>query len=91
MWTAQAPGPLSLLLCTSLLTPFALTYLLVVPYHFSKSRLNYGGLIVFIEGMMMLQWAAGAIANAEFLRVRVCFGTVCDLAIAATVLGIFEW
>lgn len=90
-WTTQAPAPISLLLFTSLLTPLVLMYLLIVPVHFVKSRLNHAGLIIFTEGAMMLLWAAGSIANAEFIRERVCFGTVCDLAIAATVLGIFQW
>lgn len=91
VWSTTAPTPISFLLLSSLLTPFALTYLLVVPVLFYDSRLNHTGLIALIEGTMALQWAASSISTAIFITERMCFGKVCNLAQAATVLGVFEW
>lgn len=90
-WSATSPTPLSLLLFSSLLTPPALTYLLLIPAYCSNSRWNSPGLVACVEGSMGLLWAASSITTAMYVTERVCFGRVCAVAQGAVVLGVFEW
>ena len=39
----------------------------------------------------MLYWFAGFIALAVFLRDRICFGAVCEVAKAGTALSAVNW
>jgi len=47
--------------------------------------------ILAVEALTMLFWFAGFIALAVFLAGRVCYGSVCGSAKAATVFAAFEW
>lgn len=90
-WSSAAPISISSLLFCSLITPFALTYLLIAPVWFADSKLNHTAVITGIEGTMSLVWALSSISTAVMTGERVCFGTVCMIAKAAIALGILEW
>ncbi|KAM0723639.1 hypothetical protein Q7P37_000627 [Cladosporium fusiforme] len=90
-WSSDAPVSISSMLFCSLITPFALTYLLVVPVWCDDSKLNHPAVTAGIEGTMALIWALSSISTAVMTSERVCFGTVCSIAKAAIALGILEW
>lgn len=71
----------------------ALVALVVVPMKFSTLASSKGvkfGLLA-LEVLTMLYWFGGFIAMAVFLRDRICFGAVCDVAKAGTVLSAVNW
>lgn len=90
-WSSNAPVSISALLFCSLITPFSLAYLLLVPVWFGDSKLNHSALITAIEGTMALVWALSSISTAVMTGQRVCFGTVCGIAKAAIAMGILQW
>lgn len=90
-WSAAPPIPLGFLLFSSLITPFALTYLLIIPVYFTETAFYSPALIACIEGLMALAWSASSISTAVFISDKVCFGQVCDFIRAAVVLGVFQW
>lgn len=91
LYSAPAPMPLSFLLLSSLVTPFAAAYLAIVPAYFGHTSLNQAGLITCIEALMAALWGASSISNAAYLSHRVCFGQVCNLAKAAVVIEFLQW
>ena len=40
---------------------------------------------------MALLWAASSMTSAVEVTERMCFGSVCGMAQAVVVLGVFEW
>lgn len=71
----------------------ALVALVVVPMKFSRLAASSGvkfGLLA-LEILTMLYWFGGFIALALFLRDRICFGAVCDVAKAGTALSAVNW
>lgn len=66
-----------------------LAYLIIAPWKVPVAANKYA--ILAVEALTMLFWFAGFIAIAVWLDNRVCFGTVCDSARAATAFAAFEW
>lgn len=64
-------------------------YLVVAPARFPAAAHKFA--ILGVEALTMLFWFAGFIALAVWLDDRVCFGSVCASAKAATVFAAFEW
>lgn len=47
--------------------------------------------ILAAEALTMLFWFAGFIAMAVWLTDRLCYGSICNAAKAATVFAAFTW
>ena len=90
-WSSAAPLSLGLLLFSSLITPLALIYLLIIPVYFTETAFYSPALIACVEGLMAFAWAGTSISTAKFISDRECFGQVCNMARAAIVLGMFQW
>ncbi|KAK7546245.1 membrane-associating domain-containing protein [Phyllosticta citricarpa] len=88
-WFADSPAEVNFLIFTSVWTLLALGYLLLAPWKFPAAAHKYA--VLAVEALTMLFWFAGFIAIAVWLDNRVCFGTVCDSARAATAFAAFEW
>ncbi|EOD49496.1 hypothetical protein GTA08_BOTSDO00131 [Neofusicoccum parvum] len=88
-WHANSPAEINFLIFTSVWTILALVYLVVAPARFPVAAHKFG--ILAAEALTMLFWFAGFIALAVWLDDRVCFGSVCASAKAATVFAAFEW
>jgi hypothetical protein len=58
--------------------------------HLTASPVGRYGLLA-LEGTTMLFWFAGFVALAVFLADRICFGQVCDVARAGTVIAGLSW
>jgi hypothetical protein len=71
----------------------ALAALVVVPMKMASlaasTPVKFG--LFALEILTMLYWLGGFIALAVFLRDRICFGAVCDVAKAGTVLSAVNW
>ncbi|KAM0690124.1 hypothetical protein Q7P36_008891 [Cladosporium allicinum] len=89
--TPSGSRPLNFLLLSSLITPFALTYILAIPARYPSSKWNSTKLFASVEGSMALLWAASSMTSAVEVTDRMCFGSVCGMAQAVVVLGVFEW
>lgn len=72
-------------------TILALIFLILVPWRFSETGAHHPIVFTAVEAVTMIFWFAGFIAAAVFLSDRVCFGSVCGAAKAATVFGAFLW
>ncbi|KAF2097112.1 hypothetical protein NA57DRAFT_77367 [Rhizodiscina lignyota] len=90
-WHDMSPDEINFLLFCSVWTILSLAYLIVVPWRFSNSAVGHKYGILAAEALTMLFWFAGFVALAVFLSNRVCFGTVCNIAKAATVFASLEW
>ena len=71
----------------------ALAALVVVPMKMSTLASSTAGSfgLLALEVLTMLYWFGGFIAMAVFLRDRICFGAVCDVAKAGTALSAVSW
>jgi hypothetical protein len=71
----------------------ALTALVIVPMKMSSFAASTPGSygLLALEVLTMLYWFGGFIAMAVFLRDRICFGAVCDVAKAGTALSAVTW
>lgn len=67
----------------------SLLYLVLAPWLFPQAAHKFG--VLAAEILTMIFWFAGFIAVAVWLSVRVCYGSVCSAAKAATVFAAFEW
>ncbi|CAA9963624.1 hypothetical protein P3342_010055 [Pyrenophora teres f. teres] len=47
--------------------------------------------VLGLEGLTMLFWFSGFVALGVFLSGRICFGMVCDVARASTVISAVNW
>jgi len=83
--------PLVFLLLSSLLTPLALVYLLVIPARYPKSRWSSARSAACVEGAMAFLWAASSVASAVNVTEEMCIGGVCTMAQGVVVLGVFQW
>lgn len=88
-WYANSPEEINYLIFVVVWTLLALAYLVVAPARFPAAAHKFAMLAV--EALTMLFWFAGFIALAVWLNGRVCFGSVCASAKAATVFAAFEW
>ena len=92
-WMQSPPAPMSFLVFTPVWSLLALVALLVVQLKFAyltaSAAARYG--LLALEGVTMLYWFAGFVALAVFLADRICFGQVCDVARAGTVIGGLSW
>jgi len=88
-WHQFSPSEVNFLVFTSVWTLLALAYLIIAPARFATAAHKYG--ILAAEAVTMIFWFAGFIALAAFLSDRVCFGSVCSAAKAATAFAAFEW
>ncbi|KAF1979103.1 hypothetical protein BU23DRAFT_147990 [Bimuria novae-zelandiae CBS 107.79] len=92
-WRAMAPVEVNFLIFSPVWTILALVPLVVVPLKLTSlatSTIGKFGLLV-LEVLTMLYWFGGFIALALFLRDRICFGAVCDMAKAGTALSAVSW
>jgi len=89
-WHAASPSEVNFLLFCAVWSLLALLYLVLVPWRFSDTVAHHKLAILAVESITLLFWFAGFIAVAVFLSGRVCFGSVCSAAKAATVFGAFE-
>ncbi|KXL45077.1 hypothetical protein M433DRAFT_154651 [Acidomyces richmondensis BFW] len=90
-WHVGSPSEVNFLLFCAVWSLLALLYLILVPWRFSDTMAHHKFAILAAESVTTLFWFAGFIALAVFLTGRVCFGSVCSAAKAATVFGAFEW
>ncbi|KAK8169368.1 marvel domain-containing protein [Phyllosticta citrichinensis] len=88
-WFATSPAEINFLIFTSVWTLLVLGYLLIAPWKFPAAAHKFA--VLAVEALTMLFWFAGFIAVAVWLDNRVCFGTVCDSARAATAFAAFQW
>lgn len=88
-WHAYSPSEVNFLIFASVWTLLALIYLILAPWRFPTFAHMFA--ILAVEALTMLFWFAGFVALAVFLGDRVCFGSVCSCAKAATVFAAFEW
>ncbi|EME47201.1 hypothetical protein DOTSEDRAFT_50652 [Dothistroma septosporum NZE10] len=90
-WHASSPDSMNFLVFCAVWTILALLYLIMVPWRFSETGAHHPIIFTTVEALTMIFWFAGFIAAAVFLSDRVCFGSVCSAAKAATVFGAFLW
>ncbi|KKY25428.1 hypothetical protein UCDDS831_g02103 [Diplodia seriata] len=88
-WHANSPTEINYLIFVAVWTILALAYLVVAPARFPAAAHKFA--MLGVEALTMLFWFAGFIALAVWLDDRVCFGSVCASAKAATVFAAFEW
>jgi len=88
-WHHGAPSEVGFLVFTSVWTLLALLYLGLAPMFFAAAAHKFG--ILAAEALTMLFWFAGFIAMAVWLTDRLCYGSICNAAKAATVFAAFEW
>ncbi|KAJ4369738.1 hypothetical protein N0V83_005501 [Neocucurbitaria cava] len=92
-WRQLSPSEVNFMIFAPAWSILALTALLVIPMKFShllaSPAARYG--MLGLEALTMLFWFGGFIAMAVFLSDRICFGTVCDVARAGTVISAFNW
>ncbi|WPG99037.1 Hypothetical protein R9X50_00184200 [Acrodontium crateriforme] len=86
-----APSQIAFLIFCSAWTILALLFLVLVPTRFSESKANHAYAVLAVEGLTMLFWFAGFIAQAAFVSDRVCFGHVCNAAKAAAAFAALAW
>ena len=87
----MSPGEVNFAIFSSVWTILALIYLIVVPWRFSETKASHKYAILSVEAVTMIFWFAAFLALAVFLGDRICFGSVCSAAKAATVFSAFEW
>jgi hypothetical protein len=58
--------------------------------HLQTATVPKYGLLV-LEGLTVVYWFAGFVSLAVFLADRICFGQVCDVARASTVISAFNF
>jgi hypothetical protein len=87
------PTPMSFLVFAPVWSLAALIALVVVQFKFTHLTASPAGRygLLALEGTTMLFWFAGFVALAVFLADRICFGQVCDVARAGTVIGGLSW
>ncbi|KAL1601553.1 hypothetical protein SLS60_006468 [Paraconiothyrium brasiliense] len=92
-WRAMSPVEVNFMVFSPVWSLLALVALVVVPMKFSSLASSTGGKfgLLGLEILTMLYWFGGFIALAVFLRDRICFGTVCDIAKAGTALSAVNW
>ncbi|KAF1844668.1 uncharacterized protein K460DRAFT_365611 [Cucurbitaria berberidis CBS 394.84] len=92
-WRQSSPSEVNFLLFAPAWSVLVLVPLLVIPLRFSHLLLSpaakYG--LLGLEALTMLFWFGGFIALAVFLRDRICFGMVCDVARAGTAVSAVNW
>ncbi|KAF2443647.1 hypothetical protein P171DRAFT_432859 [Karstenula rhodostoma CBS 690.94] len=92
-WRAMSPVEVNFMVFSPVWSLLAVAALVVVPMKFSSlttsAPVKFG--LLALETLTMLYWFAGFVALAVFLRDRICFGAVCDVAKAGTVLSAVNW
>jgi len=89
----MSPVEVNFLIFSPVWSLLALVPLVAVPLKFPSMAASKGpryGLLA-LELLTGLYWFGGFIALAVFLRDRICFGTVCDVAKAGTALSAINW
>jgi hypothetical protein len=84
---------MSFLVFTPVWSLTALIALIAIQFKFTQLTATPAGRygVLALEGTTMLFWFAGFVALAVFLADRICFGQVCNVARAGTVIGGFSW
>lgn len=89
----MSPVEVNFLIFSPVWSLLAIAALVVVPMKmtsFASSTAGRYGLLA-LEILTMLYWFGGFVALAVFLRDRICFGGVCDVAKAGTALSAVSW
>ncbi|KAF2826462.1 hypothetical protein CC86DRAFT_455943 [Ophiobolus disseminans] len=92
-WRQSSPSEVNFLIFAPSWTILTLVLLVALPLKFShllSSKAAQWGLLG-LELLTMLYWFGGFVALAVFLSDRICFGTVCDVARASTVISALSW
>jgi hypothetical protein len=89
----MSPSEVNFMVFSPVWSLLALAALVVVPMKMSalaaSSPVKFG--LFALEILTMFYWFSGFIALAVFLRDRICFGAVCDVAKAGAVLSAVNW
>lgn len=89
----MSPAEVNFMVFSPVWSLLALVALVLVPTKFSSPAssppVNFG--LLGLEVLTMLYWFGGFIALAVFLRDRICFGAVCEVAKAGTALSAVNW
>ncbi|KAF2118991.1 hypothetical protein BDV96DRAFT_643152 [Lophiotrema nucula] len=92
-WRMLSPHEVNWMIFSPVWTLFAIVPLTLIPWKMQRIAdlpiAKFG--LLFLEAMTMLYWFGGFIALAVFLSDRICFGTVCMVAKAGTVISALEW
>ncbi|KAF2085823.1 hypothetical protein K490DRAFT_45903 [Saccharata proteae CBS 121410] len=88
-WYSHSPDEVNFIVFCAAWTLLVLVYLIVAPWRFPTFAHKFG--ILAAEVVTMIFWFAGFIALAVWLNDRICFGSVCASAKAATVFAAFSW
>ncbi|SMQ47783.1 unnamed protein product [Zymoseptoria tritici ST99CH_1A5] len=90
-WNSMSPASVNFLLFCAVWALLALLYLSLAPFlgFLERSKWTKMSLLV-VEALTTMFWIAGTVALAIFLSKRVCFGSVCTAARAATAFGSME-
>ncbi|KAF2711018.1 hypothetical protein K504DRAFT_489966 [Pleomassaria siparia CBS 279.74] len=92
-WRQLSPAEVNWLVFAPVWTLVALIALVALPWkmpQYTNSKVSSMALFA-LEALTMVHWLAGFIALAVFLSDRICFGTVCQVAKAGTVIAAFQW
>lgn len=92
-WRQMSPVEVNFMIFSPVWSLIALPALTVVPWmmpRIAQATIPKIGLLV-LELVTMLYWFGGFIALAVFLRDRICFGAVCNVAKAGTVISALNW
>lgn len=89
----MSPVEINFLIFSPVWTILALSALVVVPMKMTSLAASTAGKfgLLALEVLTMLYWFGGFVAMAVFLRDRICFGAVCDVAKAGTALSAVTW
>ncbi|KAF2878447.1 hypothetical protein BDV95DRAFT_479273 [Massariosphaeria phaeospora] len=92
-WRQSSPTEINFMVATPVWSILALPVLAIVPWKIPRTTETMVAKIAFLvlEWITMLFWMGGFIALALFLNDRICFGTVCNIAKAATVISAIQW
>lgn len=88
----MSPASVNFLLFCAVWALLALLYLSFAPFLGFLERSKWAKMSsLVVEALTTMFWIAGTVALAIFLSKRVCFGSVCTAARAATAFGAMEW
>jgi hypothetical protein len=86
-----APVEISFLVVISILSLISVAFCALTQHTELFARLNSPFVTLGLDAVLMICWLGGFVALPVFLRQRVCFGTVCNVAYSGVVFAAVEW
>jgi hypothetical protein len=86
-----APVEISFLVVISILSLISVAFCTLTQHTELFTRLNSPFVPLVLDAVLMTCWLGGFVALPVFLRQRVCFGTVCNVAYSGVVFAAVEW